>query len=565
MSRPAPTADRPGLLRWPLVLAAVLALAVLARWPALQLFPHLTDETGEVLYARAILVEGLRPLVHTDAYNGAFWAYLMAGWLRLLAGSDPVLAPRLLSLVLGLITVLATLLLAAALAPAGRRPTAALLGGALMATAFTPSLVNSRVAWSNSSTPLWCILSALLLLRAVRVQAAGREAALSWLGAGLLGGLALQSHPSALVFLMGLTLWFLAGGGRWRWLGSAGPWLALLAALVAYSPVLIHNLRDGLKTLEEARASSNWAAGGAGWTALPAAGLQLGRSLVGGFGLDGLAEPGMTWRLLAGFWAGAYLLAASWLALGRDAADRGGDPAAPAGGGSVSAARSGATPASDPASIAGRGLPLALVVAAALGLPLFNRNWAGFLEARYLGFLLPFLCAAMAAWLAGQAVAEGRSTVAGGGLRLRTALRTLLTALLIALPLVLGWLHQRRAMDQQRDNRRLFEMLSEARAAQARGAAIWVDQDLKPVRWPAGGHPRRAVEYLLTMAGLPFEELPPSTLNHRLSEAPAPAPLLFLAGGTAEDLGTWGRRLKALDTAPRPGEEPWGTWTTAAP
>ena len=84
---------------------AVAALALAARLPALQLVPHLTDESAEVLYARDILVAGTRPLVHTDAYNGAFWAWLMAGWIKLWP-ADPQ-APRLLSLALALATVLA--------------------------------------------------------------------------------------------------------------------------------------------------------------------------------------------------------------------------------------------------------------------------------------------------------------------------------------------------------------------------------------------------------------------------------------------------------------------------
>lgn len=549
MNASAPPAGRRGPFRWPLVLAAVLALAALARLPALQLIPHLTDETGEVLYARAILAEGQRPLVHTDAYNGAFWAYLMAGWLHLMP--DDVAAPRLLSLALGLATVLAALALAAALALPSRRLMAALLGGSLMATAFTPALVNSRVAWSNSSTPLWCALSALFLLRAVRREADDAEAALSWLGAGLLGGLALQSHPSAIVFLLGLGLWLLLGGGRWRWLGRAGPWLALLAALLAYAPVIVHNLRDGLKTLEEARSSSNWAAGQGGAAAVLAAGLQLGRSLVGGFGPEGQAAAGLPSRLMAGLWAGAYLLAALRLAL-----VPGGGPAADG---------QGADPS--PRAQPGRGLPLALLLAAGLGLPAFNRNWAGFLESRYLGFLLPFLTAAMGVWLAGQLAPQGGggSVLDRGALRRRAALPILGAAFLIGLPLVMGWLQVRGAMDLQMDNRRLLSMLDQARAAQARGAALWVDRELKPVRWPAGGHPRRAVEYLLTMAGLPFEELPPDTLNHRLAEKAKPAPLLFLSGSTAKSLGEWGRGLEPLDTQPRPGEEPWGLWIAAEP
>ncbi|MBK7781426.1 MAG: glycosyltransferase family 39 protein [Ardenticatenia bacterium] len=537
-SRSAP--GRGSWLSWPVVVLAVAALALAARLPALQLVPHLTDESAEVLYARDILVAGTRPLVHTDAYNGAFWAWLMAGWIKLWP-ADPQ-APRLLSLALGLATVLATVALAARLARPDRRLPAGLLGGALMATAFTPALVNSRVAWSNSSTPLWTTLGVLALLAAVTREAGGREAALRWLGAGLLGGVALHTHPSVIVFLAGLALWLFLAGRRLGWLARSGPWLALLGAALAYGPVIYFNLTGGMATLHEAQSSGNWAAAGSWAAGAHAAFLQLGRSFVGGFGLVG-ASTTLGERLLAALWATAFLGAALWLAL------------APVKG-----------LAEDEARPVGRRLPLLVTLLALLALPRFNQNWQGFLEARYLGFLLPLLSASLGAVLAERLPERGAAT----GTSLRTvrwtaSLRALVMAALIALPLLRGWTYIRSAMAEQFDNRRLWSMLESARGGRAAGAVLLVDEDLKSVRWRAGGHPRRAVTYLLTMADLPFEQLPPATINHRLDAGGAPAPLCFLAGATAESLTDWGRSLSPLDITARPGEDPWGLWTVATP
>lgn len=524
-------------LSWPVVIAAVVVLALAARLPALQLVPHLTDETGEVLYARDILVAGARPLVHTDAYNGAFWAWLMAGWLKLWP-ADPR-APRAFSLVLGLATVLATTALAARLARPDRRLPAGLLGGALMATAFTPALVNSRVAWSNSSTPLWTTLCVLILLAAVAKERSGREAALRWLGAGLLAGLALQTHPSVIVLLAGLALWLFLSGGRLAWLARSGPWLAFVAALIAYGPVIVYNLRGGLATWREAQSSRNWAASGSWWSGAQAAFLQLGRSIGGGFGLDG-AGMATGERLLAGTWAAAFLGAALWLAL------------APM-----------KDPAEDTPRPIGRRLPLLVGTLALLALPRFNQNWQGLLEARYLGFLLPLLTAAMGVVLAERLPRSAMPGASLSSIRWASALRALVMAALIALPLLSGWTYVRSAMAEQLDNRRLWHMLDLAREGRAAGAALLVDEDLKPVQWRAGGHPRRAVEYLLTLADLPFERVRAETVNHRLEAGEKPPPLCFLAGATATALAEWGRPLKPLDTEARPGEGAWGLWTLA--
>jgi 4-amino-4-deoxy-L-arabinose transferase-like glycosyltransferase len=501
------TARHPRLLALAaLSLALLVALAL--RLPQLQEVPHLTDEAGEVLWAHAITFDGARPLTHNDAYNGPLWAYLLAGVFGLL-GASPEL-PRQFALALGLLAVGLTFGLGAQLARREARWGAGLVAGLLLATNFTHSLVNSRVPWSNSSTPVWTTLTALVLVAACR----RRQGSLLVL-AGLLGGLALQTHPSVSVFLAGAALWFLLDGERRRWLRQPWPWLAVAVAVLAYSPVLVHNLTHGFDTLSEARASRNFAdESGVPWLS-GVAGLlvQLGRSMSGGFTPDG-ADP--TWSPFA--WAYAALALGAVLLLARD---RG-------------------------ASI-GRRLPLVVVATAVLALPLFNANWQGLLEARYLGYLWPLVCAALGslvaeAWLrAGRA---GRMALAGAVLALA------------AVPALRLQMHNQAALASGFDNRRLWHML--AAIDEAPGAApVLVDEALRDTRWRAGGHPRRALEYLLTLDGVPFDRAPTDKMSALLTSGGAD--WLLLSGPTAEQLAErYG--LEPADVMPRPGEAAWGLY-----
>jgi len=541
-----------------LSLVAVLSLALALRWPLLHLVPHLTDETGEVLFAWDIAFEGVRPLTHTDAYNGPLWPYLLAAAFRLF-GSSPEL-PRLFALGLGLATVALTWGLGGLLAPAGRRPAAATVAGALMATSFTHALVGSRVAWSNSSTPLWTTATILLLVAATRRE--GKRGAGPLAGAGFLGGLALQTHPSVIVLLAGVGVWFVLDRGRRDLLRTPGPWLAPAAAALAYSPVIVANLTAGLVTMAEAGASANAVARPtlAGWASGVGAALaQLGRSAAGGFDLGGV-DPSPPVVVAGWLYAGLTIGAA--LALARDRA---------------------APP--------GRRLPLVVAAVALAGLPVVNRNWQGFLEARYLAFTLPPLYAAMGAvasrrwsgwrserWGAGDGAETGRATSSSSRPSPRASLRTwigavatLILVVLVALPALRVRRYERAALAERHDNRRLLAMTAVAeeaargagREAGGRGTRVFVDLDLRNVPWRAGGHPRRAVEYLLTLASVPFTRAPEEKINHFLALGDDDM-LLFLAGPTAERLGAH-YVLEVVDIAPRPGEGAWGLYRVRAP
>lgn len=62
-----------------------------------------------------------------------------------------------------------------------------------------------------------------------------------WLAAGLFGGLALLSKYTAVFFAPAIAAFLLAPPWRMRWLRSPYPWIAVIIALLVFSPVLIWN------------------------------------------------------------------------------------------------------------------------------------------------------------------------------------------------------------------------------------------------------------------------------------------------------------------------------------
>lgn len=62
-----------------------------------------------------------------------------------------------------------------------------------------------------------------------------------WLAAGLFGGLALLSKYTAVFFTPAILAFLLVPPWRMRWLSSPYPWIAMVIALLVFSPVLIWN------------------------------------------------------------------------------------------------------------------------------------------------------------------------------------------------------------------------------------------------------------------------------------------------------------------------------------
>jgi 4-amino-4-deoxy-L-arabinose transferase-like glycosyltransferase len=218
-----------------LLFAAMLGIAVAARWPNLWLIPTFTDETIEVRLAYDVARGLAAPLTNVDPYIGAFWTWVLAlgFWVF---GMSPWL-PRLLSFFCGVLTVAAAWWLGKQLA--GR--TGAVVAALFMAGCSTHVLVNSHVAWSHATTPLWTTLGFACLVRALRGDITRRA---RWLvGAGFFLGLGVQTHITAVLLLPGAALALLLQRPallRTRWAV-----FGILAFLLAISNLIVFNIQTG--------------------------------------------------------------------------------------------------------------------------------------------------------------------------------------------------------------------------------------------------------------------------------------------------------------------------------
>lgn len=253
LSAPAPSQSAwKGAAREAAIVVGLIVVAAIVRWPNVHVVPPYTDETEEALRAWAIAQGELRPLVNVDSYIGALWSYVVATAF-LVFGRNAEL-PRLASLVAGALTVGVTFLV-------GRRlfgQTAGLLAAALLAVNGAHVLVSSHVAWSNCVTPLFTTTAIWLLLRALDAPGNALRLAL----AGLAWGLALQTHPSVMAFLVGAAVYALWRDPRLPL--RPGAWLAVAMLAVGYGNVLAYNLGSGFDTLTQAQRVGSEYAGGTG-------------------------------------------------------------------------------------------------------------------------------------------------------------------------------------------------------------------------------------------------------------------------------------------------------------
>ena len=230
--------------------AVVVAVAVAIRAWHLADVPRLTDETAEVLRAVSIVDDHVYPLSNVDPYIGPHVNYLVAG-LFALFGPDPWL-PRMVSLACGVLTVLAAERLASAIAQPtdeghGAAPDpidsaagvwAARVGGLVAAVlvAVNPLhvVVNSHVAWSHATTPLFTTAGLWALYLGVERR---RGAAVAW--AGLLFGLAVATHPTAVFVVAGAGVYALLRGHHL--LRTPWPWIAVGLLVLVNAPLLVFN------------------------------------------------------------------------------------------------------------------------------------------------------------------------------------------------------------------------------------------------------------------------------------------------------------------------------------
>ncbi len=86
---------------------------------------------------------------------------------------------------------------------------------------YVPVVVNSHIAWSNTTSPFWTTLFFVGVAETVR-----RDKPPLLILDAVLAGLALQTHPSVIVFVLGAAVWLAVM--RPTWLRTRWPWLALL-------------------------------------------------------------------------------------------------------------------------------------------------------------------------------------------------------------------------------------------------------------------------------------------------------------------------------------------------
>lgn len=434
-----------GRVPWGLLALALTVVALLVRLPHVQTLPKLSDELFNAILAWSIARGERLPLVNPTAYIGPLFDYLEAG-LFLLAGPN-LFAPRALILVLGVLTV-PTLFL---YARAAHGPAVAALATLLLALSPVHVLVNSHVAWTNCLAPLLTTPALWLVHRAV----AGRGA---WglVPAGLLLGLALQTHPTIFTLLPAVGL-YAAVRGR-SLLRTPWPYLAGLGLLLGYANMIVFNVLHPLESVVFAR------------------GIQVRYT-------GEMPDPTRDYLENLGM-----LLLGLHRGLGGAVEDRDGladfllDP--------ISAAMVGLALAGlGLAARRGFWLPLAVVASMVLLLPLLNDRYEPVLDGRYTAPLLPLLYAAVAL----AALELWRRLVARPRL-LGGAACLVLGLVLLAPGLGIVRYYQQNAAAGLRMGR-LWSAIDLAHAAQPASSEALLDKDLERVVLGAGSTELSAFEY----------------------------------------------------------------------
>ena len=549
----------PRFTRLDLLLAGLVTLlAALVRVRALQLVPTLTDETDDMQYALRIVQGGFWPAVSHNTYTGPLHHYVLAVGLWL-GGAAPW--PRWWSLILGALTVGLTYLLGVSLADQGpktkdegqttkdrgrktedqggraggahrllpsayrlpssvlRPPSSLVLAGlvaaALMAVSFEPVVVNSHIAWSNATTPFWTTLALLVLSEAVR-----RDRPALLIAAGALAGLAVQTHPTAAIYLLGGALWLVVT--RPSWLRVRWTWLAVLVALLAVSNLIGYNLVTGGGSVEQvARRDYAFTSG---------------------------VTPGEYATNVRGFLGLAYQLVGSTFLSTLSA--QAGPPAL----------RSPLVVACALVALVGLGyaawrrvsLPLLVWLTALVLLPIANRAYDSHIAARYLAPLLPLTFAAVGVWLG-----PGLASLVTPGRPWRD--RWLgLAALVLTVALVV---YPLRRLDEfyfyelrdGRNNARVWQIAALVAEPAREGNPVLLDRGLRDARLDAGGHVYKALGTLLDLDRVPYS-------NPRVEELPnAPVGALLVLTDARRDVLAPVLRLEAVNAEPAPAA-PGGYW-----
>ena len=464
--------DMSRLRAWAVEAALLVGLGVLAlvvRLPNFMLIPAFSDEVEDVYRGYLITQGKLLPLTDTSTYIGSLWDWMVAGafWV---SGFN-LAAPRMLILVLGVLTVLATYLLGRTWG--GLR--GGLVAGYLLVTAGIHIVINSHVAWANCMTPLFSTLGIWSIYVAVRGGPMKPPTAL--LFSGLCWGLAVQTHPIVMALGPGAGLFLLWQGRpllRTRW-----PYLAAGLGVLVNSNLLVYNLITGFDSVAYARFIAADYAGYEPLTPLiyigrlALASVMMLQSLGGAVDLrdsdlDALSDPAL-WPV-------------SLLALG----------------GMVWQWRR------------GNQLPGLVLASAILIIPIFNAKYRLILNARYVAPLLPISFAAVGALLAAgyERLSHMAASRPRGGATLPELAQLLLD--LAAVFLVLHPLIYLRTLYDEVPrvgtiNAPIFQALDRIKLIRRNGEVVVIDQALRGVEiWRGGGSVDHSFELALALEGVPF-------------------------------------------------------------
>ena len=485
---------RPCSLKLDLSIGLFLSLGgLLARLPYVALIPVFNDEVQEAVYALSIKPGRFMPLVNVDLYNGPMFSYLLAASLRVFP--SPV-TPRVVVMLMGALTVGVAYWLARALGLS--RPWAALVGLLMLATPHHV-LVNSHTASTSYILPLFSTAFLLALALAVR-RTSG-----PWLvAAGALVGLAGQAHPVIALMLPGVGAWFLT-----RWKSTIGlrtrwPYLAGIAFLAIYAPLIIFNLQSPLQSVHEAVGARPYI-----WQPDPSRetyvhnlgqlALQLGRQV------SGVLEGDRSFRGLLGM----PLLYITWAVAGL-----------------MYAARRGLT------------LPALAVGSQALVMPWVSNYYGMLAITRYTSQLMPLIFVAMSVLAAGMwSVAfqrassltpaisqvglapDGEKEARSASLRGRRAIAGLAGLLLVALslwPLLPLFRYYEHRIATGETNARYYAFWDEF-ARQWRGEKILVQDSLVGFISLDDPGEYNPTVYLLAVHGVPYDFMPLGRILERLA------------------------------------------------
>ena len=156
-----------------------------------------------------------------------------------LAGSDSPIVVRLPFIALFALTTWLMYRVTAALFGARAGLWAAVLAN------LCPVIGVTAGTWVLPDGPLFAALLGAILCLIAALSTEGRAAWGWWLGAGICAGLALSSKYSAALTILGAIGFLLTERESRRWLLRPHPYVAGLAALVVFTPVLIWNARQG--------------------------------------------------------------------------------------------------------------------------------------------------------------------------------------------------------------------------------------------------------------------------------------------------------------------------------